>query len=425
MIITRASRGEALRAGRSATRTTRVIRLAVAVGIAFFALFAGTTARAQNFYVIYNFGGLSGEVPGGGLIGDSSGNLYGTTKGGGDYGYGTVFQLPTTGGETVFYSFKGGADGSNPYLMSSFPPSGGVVYGSAPYGGKSTTTCELGGCGVIFGVGSDGRERVLYSFTGGADGSYPNSPLIHDSAGNLYGAAALGGDFTGPCITYGCGVIFKLSRTGQETVLYSFSGGLDGFQPGPGLVRDTAGNLYGSTAGGGAYDWGVVFKLDPAGNETVLYSFTGGSDGAVPTYLVPDSSGNLYGTTYSGGNGPCPGGCGVVFKLDPTGSETVLYTFSGGTDGAYPYGGIVRDARGNLYSTTTEGGSQTVCGSLGCGVVFRVSPTGTETVLHTFVATDGAYPAGNLVVYHGYLYGTTQSGGPFGSLSGVAYQVSP
>jgi uncharacterized repeat protein (TIGR03803 family) len=381
-------------------------------------------AQTHQFSVIYNFGGAAGEGPNG-LIADSAGNLYGTTANGGDlsgcsgYGCGTVFELLASGGEAVIYNFTGGADGSTPGLTASFRDVAANVYGSTPYGGNMSSACETGGCGVIFEVGSTGREKVLYSFTGASDGWFPNSALLHDSAGNVYGLAAHGGNFTGFCGGYyGCGVVFKISKAGQETVLYTFSGGVDGAFPGPGLVRDRAGNLYGSTGAGGAHNWGAVFKVDSSGNETVLYSFTGGSDGGIPEYLVADADGNLYGTTLSGGNVACPGGCGVVFKIDPSGNETVLYTFTGGTDGYYPLGGLVRDTQGNLYSTTTEGGAGACC-----GVIFKLGLAGTETVLHIFTQADGQMPLGNLVVYNNYIYGTTSVGGS--EFSGVAYKVRP
>jgi uncharacterized repeat protein (TIGR03803 family) len=179
-------------------------------------------------------------------------------------------------------------------------------------------------------------------------------------------------------------VVFRLSPSGSETVLYSFTGGADGANPSAGLVRDAAGNLYGTTFLGGVESGscggscGVVFKLSPTGSETVLHSFTGGADGANPSAgLIQDAAGNLYGTTFLGGveSDSCGGSCGVVFKLSPTGSETVLHSFTGGADGAGPYAGLIQDAAGNLYGTTSEGGANSVCPlSPGCGVVFRLAP---------------------------------------------------
>src|SRR5208337_3992504 len=197
---------------------------------------------------------------------------------------------------------------------------------------------------------------VLYTFTGtGANGEFPLGELIRDQAGTLYGTTINGGDLSG-CGGYGCGVVFKVDRSGKETVLYSFTGGTDGAYPATDLLRDEAGNLYSTTHNGGDLSCsppngcGVVFKLDPTGQETVLYAFTGGADGLGPSSgLVRDEAGNLYGTTIIGGDlsGFCPGfpapGCGVVFRVDPTGKETVLYTFTGGADGYGPYGDLLRD----------------------------------------------------------------------------------
>jgi uncharacterized repeat protein (TIGR03803 family) len=234
--------------------------------------------------------------------------------------------------------------------------------------------------------------------------------VIRDSVGNLYGTTGGGG-------TFGFGTVFKLDTSGKETVLYSFTGGADGEFPEAGLVRDVAGNLYSTTIFGGTSGncnggCGTVFKLDTTGKETVLYSFRNG-DGAYPNSVIRDSAGNLYGTTYGGGPPSfCFGsGCGVVFKVDTTGKETVLYTFTGGADGANPYAGLVRDAKGNLYGTTSYGGDMAACKG-GCGVVFKLDKTGKETVLHRFMGADGASPYAGLVRdAKGNIYGTTFTGG--------------
>jgi uncharacterized repeat protein (TIGR03803 family) len=220
---------------------------------------------------------------------------------------------------------------------------------------------------------------VLYNFTGGADGSHPYGGLIQDSQGNFYGTTSQGGTGSG-CGLAGCGVVFKFAADGTETVLYSFTGGADGSGPLAGLLLDGQGNLYGTTAGGGSptcdgIGCGVVFKVTLKGAETALYSFLGGTDGATPqTALIMDGQGNLYGTTYGGGNLSCNGSsCGTVFKVSATGEETVLYRFTGSTDGGIPLAGLVMDSQGNLYGTTESGGF-TSCGLGGCGVVFKVTP---------------------------------------------------
>ncbi|MGB7438829.1 MAG: choice-of-anchor tandem repeat GloVer-containing protein [Candidatus Acidiferrum sp.] len=188
-------------------------------------------------------------------------------------------------------------------------------------------------------------------------GASPNGALIRDSGGDLYGTTNGGG-------TSGAGVVFKLDTSGNETVLYSFTGGSDGGYPLSGVISDSGGNLYGTTQGGGASAAGVVFKLDTSGHETVLYSFTGGVDGGYPLWvtLARDSAGNVYGTTAGGG----ASGYGVVFKLDPLGNETVLHGFTGGDDGASPYAGVVLGPDGNLYGTTPFGGQTNA------GVVFEI-----------------------------------------------------
>jgi uncharacterized repeat protein (TIGR03803 family) len=270
---------------------------------------------------------------------------------------------------------------------------------------------------------------VLYTFTGGADGSAPEATLVRDPAGNLYGTTVYGGD-------YGKGVVFKVDTAGTETVLHSFTGGADGETPETGgLILDTAANLYGTTVFGGTYYSGVVFKLDPTGTETVLYTFTGGADGGSPdTGLIRDAAGNLYGTTMQGGDlQACPYlGCGTVFKLDPTGKETVLYAFNGRADGYKPEASLIRDAAGNFYGTTWWGGDLHSCpltlGSLGCGVVFKLDPTGVETVLHTFHGgADGAWPTSTLVRdTAGNLYGTASGGGNYTCVAfgcGVVFRI--
>jgi uncharacterized repeat protein (TIGR03803 family) len=201
---------------------------------------------------------------------------------------------------------------------------------------------------------------LLYSFTGKSDGGIPQGGLVRDPAGNLYGTTSQGG-LLRDCAASGIGVVFKVDKSGKETVLHNFKGS-DGALPLGSLIRDGEGNLYGATFAGGVGNCfmgkgcGVVFKLDKTGKETVLYAFTGGSDGGEPQRggaLIRDKAGNLYGTTVQGGVN-CDNqsfGCGVVFKLDKTGKETVLYTFTGGSDGAEPLGGLTRDQAGNLYGS--------------------------------------------------------------------------
>jgi uncharacterized repeat protein (TIGR03803 family) len=266
----------------------------------------------------------------------------------------------------------------------------------------------------VFKVSKNGKETVLHSFAGGpSDGAYSYGEVIRDSTGNLYGATYKGGSSDD-------GVVYKVDPGGKETVLYTFTGGTtDGCNPAGGLLRDKAGNLYGTTGNCGASNVGTVFKLSKSGKETVLHSFAGGSsDGAYPAFtnLLMDRKGNLYGVTEDGGTG----GQGVVYELSSGGRLTLLHSFAGGTtDGCYPLGTPAMDTKGNLYSTA-EG-----CGASGVGIVWRVSKKGVETVLHTFTgsSSDGGSPLSGVIWdAKGNLYGDTQAGGASGL--GTVYELT-
>lgn len=286
-------------------------------------------------------------------------------------------------------------------------PSAGVILHSGTLYG---TTLNGGPSkwGTVFKLTSRRKETLLYSFTGGTDGRSPSGGLVRDSAGNLYGTTSSGGAF-------GFGAVYKIDATGQETVLHDFAGGTDGGGPYGSLFLDASGNLYGTTSGGGPSAAGTVFKLDHTGKESVLYAFTGGSDGATPVAgVIRDAAGNIYGTTAAGGGS---NNYGTVFKVDTTGKETVLHAFAGGTDGEFPQGGLVRDASGSLYGTTAAGGASN-------GTVFKLDASGNETVLHRFTFTDGDGPAGSLIGDSaGNLYGTTIRGGEYNW--GTVYKVDP
>jgi len=373
--------------------------------------------QAQTYKVQYSFHFTADGVnPTAGLVRDTSGNLYGTTYSGGPTGCceGAASVLSAGGGERILHFFSGSpTDGSNPYA-GVLRDAAGNLYGTTLSGGAS-------GFGVVFKLDTTAKETVMYSFTGGADGAYPQAGLVRDGAGNLYGTTSAGGSSV---CSGGCGVVFKINTAGKETVLHAFAGfPTDGEFPVANVVRDAAGNLYGTTPYGGGFDDGVVFKVDATGKETILYTFTGGVDGGNPYGgLVRDAAGNLYGTTYTGGSGDCVGdGCGAVFKLTATGKETVLYSFHG-ADGATPTAGVVRDAAGNLYGATLSGGA------FNQGVVFKLGTTGKETVLHSFSGNGGPYPVSpysSLVLdAAGNLYGTTPGGGPGGGY-GVVFKISP
>lgn len=377
-------------------------------------LSATHAAKAQSFDLLYQFkSGNDGTQPWASLIVDAKGNLYGTTSLDGAYGYGTVFKLSPTGKETVLHSFTGtGGDGATP-IAPLVRDAAGNLYGTTEFGGIYGTNCGGNGCGVVFKVDPNGKETVLYRFTGtGSDGSNPAQGLVRDAAGNLYGTTQGGG-------THGGGIVFKVSARGKETVLYSLSAANgDGSLPfGGSLLRDSAGNLYGTTLFGGFQGFGTVFKLDPKNNETVLYSFNAGNgDGIEPTgTLARDAAGNLYGATFFGG----ASNFGTLFKIDTTNTETLLHSFSAaGGDGAVPGGGLLIDKAGNLYGTTNSGGSSY------CGTVFKLDTGGTETILHSFSGNDGRVPELGLAQdSKGNFYGTTQYGGKFGG--GVVFKIAP
>jgi uncharacterized repeat protein (TIGR03803 family) len=258
--------------------------------------------------------------------------------------------------------------------------------------------------------------------------------LARDKAGNLYGTTYSGG-------TGGLGTVFKIDSAGKETVLYNFTGYSDGGDPEPGVILDAAGNSYGVAflggAGFGNSGYGVVYKVDTSGNESVLYTFGGGEDGGNPaSVLLFDSQGNLYGTTEDGGTGCGGTGCGVVFKLSAQSgwSESVLYRFcqlSDCADGEAPGGGpLVIDDAGNLYGTTVFGGASHNCDGGGCGTVFKLDASGHETVLYSFTdGADGAFPiAGVVMDKHANLYGTTINGGATCYTKytcGVVFKITP
>jgi uncharacterized repeat protein (TIGR03803 family) len=326
----------------------------------------------------------------------------------------------------TLYSFGAVAGGLDP-TGGLIADEAGKFYGTTTEGGKGTA-CGTQGCGVVFRLKRDGSEKVLYNFQGGNDGWSPSGRLLADESGNLYGTTEFGGGNTCGIYGQGCGTVFRVSPDGTETVLYAFMGGKnDGATPQAGLIADQVGNLYGTTlAGGGGTctsvfgdGCGAVFELAPSGTETLLHAFTGGTrDGASPSSaLITDQAGNLYGVTdYGGGQGCSGNGCGTVFKLAPDGTETVLHVFTGGRkDGEFPQGALIANQAGNLYGTTVGGGHENRrCGDLRCGTVFRLAPDGTLTLLHAFQAGkyDGQFPAGGLVEdMAGNFYGTTEAGG--------------
>jgi uncharacterized repeat protein (TIGR03803 family) len=324
--------------------------------------------------------------------------------------------------ETIVYNFCSATnctDGQNP-LAGLVMDASGNFYGTTSIGGDFNS-------GTVYKIASDGSHSVVYSFgTNAGDGNEPfTGTMVLDASGNLFGTTAFGG-------AHGGGNVFKISPTGEETVLYSFCsrGGslcVDGNEPIGGLIQDKHGNLYGTTQLGGAFNQGTAFRLRPNGSITVLHSFGNGTDGLNPEgAMVMDAGGNLYGTTNLGGDTTfCGGiGCGTIFKIDPTGTETVLYKFCTSFtsicyDGIQPTGSLLLDKRGNLYGTTFTGGRTDF------GTVFVLSPNGTEHLLHTFKngLMDGAWPLGGLTMDSaGNVYGTTSSGGT--QNEGAVYEIT-
>lgn len=316
---------------------------------------------------------------------------------------------------TVLHSFASGPhDGQDPIYGSPIFDSQGNMYGTTSLGGSGPCS---GGCGVLFKLTPADKFTVLYSFGANTtDGKYPYGTLIRDDVGNFYGITDGGGTSGAACEQYGCGTVYKVTASGEETVLYNFRGGLDGASPYGGLYRDLAGNLYGMTSLGGDTNWGVVFKVMPSGRETVLHNFDGntGDGGDAVGGLVADSSGNLYGTTLGGGLSGCnPGlnvGCGTIFQITEAGTESILHEFNyGGIGGEWPGDEhLLRDAGGNLYGTTQGGLSLA-----GSGYIFKLDSAGSFSVLHAFVGGAlGSNPWSGVVADStGNLYGTTQNGG--------------
>jgi uncharacterized repeat protein (TIGR03803 family) len=383
---------------------------------------AGTTQ-------IYSFGGGSdGEYTDTELVIDSAGNLYGTSVQGGTFGGGTVFELSPSGNtwtHTVLYNFTGGADGGEPYKGVTLDAQGNL-YGTAVTGGSGS--CE-GGCGVVYKLthtGSTWTQTVIHAFTGGNDGSGPGSPVAFDKQGNLYGTTPTGG-------TKGDGVIYEMKANTNGGwnfyVIHTFTGGLDGLGGSASrLLLDSAGNIYGVNTVGGAHGFGNVFELklsDGKWQLTTLYSFQDQPDGASPYGgVIFDKAGNLYGTTYYAGANDV----GTVYKLtnhNGSWTESVLYSFKGGSDGDSPISSLVADSHGNLYGTTSDGGAA----ACGCGTIFRMSQNSggvwAESVVYRFPGAPKPGFAYNGMVFDGKgsFYGATVHGGS--GNDGAAYKFTP
>jgi len=404
-------------------------------------LMAGSRAAAQTEKVLHSFNNTGGDEPAAGVIFDAAGNLYGTTSRGGsntcglDFpGCGVVFELTSTSGggwtERVLHDFSdSGDDGYLPVSSLVFDAAGNL-YGTTVYGGnESCIGAGSGtGCGMVFELtpaagGERWKEKIVHEFNNGKDGYNPSAGVILDAAGNLYGTTFNGG-------AYNVGMAYELTPESggkwTEKILHTFnSNGKNGDGPGSCLSPDSAGNLYGTTADGGNYGLGTAFELEPAagggwaGSE--LYSFS--SDDGVGGYpiggLIFDGSGNLYGTTAVGGS---VGFYGTVFELTPKASggwtESVVFAF----DEFSPVG-LTFDGADNLYGTLPQ------AGTFGQGLIFELTPTSgggwSEKGLYSFTGTgDGGYPNPGLVLdAAGNLYGTTATGGAHGD--GTVFEITP
>ena len=416
----------------NARRTSRTFLAPIALAAITFSL--ALRAQAQTETVLYNFGpGWAGNYPDGTVVLDSAGNIYGSTQFGANC-CGTVYELsPVSGGGWTYKVLKGFSNSSyGSYVAPTLVrDAAGNLYGTTINGGNMSVSCNGTGCGVVFQLSptSSGQwsETVLHTFSGGPDGGNPFGSLLLGPDGSIYGTTIRGGN-DHQCTTkyiQGCGVVFRLSygTTGwRETVLYTLSNAV-GSGPNGGLVMDAAGNLYGTTQGNAP----ILFELTPTSSgpwtETTLVNFLSTGWGSPVSGVIADAAGNLYGTAYgSGGECPIRGSCGVVFELSPIAggglTQTVLHTFTAGTDFAYPFS-VSMDTAGNLYGVAIYGYSNnTDCGENGCGGVFELSPstggTWTESILHMF--TDGADGnpnglSGVAVDASGNIFGTAAAGG--------------
>jgi uncharacterized repeat protein (TIGR03803 family) len=375
---------------------------------------SGVTPVTAGESVLHSFGGgidgLNTGIAGdsgnaGGLIQGSDGNFYGMTCCGGKFNKGAIFRITAEGSESVVYSFAGGADGASP-SGSLIEGKDGNFYGTTFQGGSSAQA------GTFFRVTPDGLHTVLYAFNANGDGAYPTSGVIQGSDGNFYGITREGGD----CGYNQCGgVAFRVTASGAETVICDFPDGSPGGLIPYSFVQGKDGNFYG-TVSGGANNLGAFYQLTPAGTETVLYSFTS-ADGTAGPVLFQGTDGNFYGATTSGGNGSVPfdgvSGAGTVFRITPAGVESVLYSFVGydindQDCGFYP-NSLIQGNDGNLYGTCFNGGTYT-------GVFFQVTPAGVESVLYPFqvgnLASNGGFPLGVIQGTDGNFYGVTSVAGP-------------
>jgi uncharacterized repeat protein (TIGR03803 family) len=366
-------------------------------------------AQAQTFKTVLNFDGSNGAYPYlMSMVQGMDGNLYGTTQGGGANNVGTVFRLNEAGKLKVLYSFcsqVGCPDGYQPFAGLVLATDGNF-YGTTDLGGD--VTCPFyGTCGTVFKITHAATLTTLFSFDE-VDGELPMGKIVEGSNGELYGTTSQGG-MNNLCGGEGCGTIFKITSDGALTTLHSF-GISDGQGPFAGLIEGTDGKFYGTTDGGGTHGDGTAFRITAQGTLTTLHSFAPPGDGSAPYEgLIQGTDGNFYGTTIGGGYP----GWGIVFKMNSSGTLTVLHSFDL-SDGGEPYS-LMQGSDGNFYGTTYYGGNLSCGAPYGCGTVFQLTPSGVLTTLHSFQSSDGVEPTGGLVqATNGIFYGTTYRNGAHG-----------
>ncbi len=399
-------------------RVTMPVLLAI-VALAITA-FASIPAHGQTLTTLYAFPGGNGGAGPSNLIFTPSGNLIGTAVYGSNCPCYLTFSLSPESKETVLHRFSlplgNEAEIPSGYVLSK---NGATLYGLSNYGGDYTACPEGLGCGFVFSMDlSTNQYKVLHEFKGGQnDGQDPTGNMVLDSEGNLFGMALNGGaNFTG--------AIFEITPAGAEKIIYSFGPVPDGNDPAGGLVRDSAGNFFGATISGGTGSCqngpgcGTVFEVTPSGKEKVLYSFTGGSDGQNPYWLVGNFAGDVYGVSRTADNVVT-----AVFQVNSKGQFSVIY------NGSYvsQITSLSIGPSGTLYATATGGTVNSTCGSTGCGQVLQLTPDGsgewTATVLHAFDGTDGEYVNFGLVTRNGDVYGATAYGGSMGD--GTVFKLVP
>ena len=395
---------------------TKVRRWKTAGAVFLFCLVTAIALPAQNFTTLVNFNGANGAAPQPeGLAQGTDGNLYGTTRQGGANNNGTVFKMTPAGTLTTLYNFCSiGAclDGNQP-AGALVQATDGNFYGTTTGGGPF-------GAGTVFKITGSGSLTTLHSFRN-IDGNNANSRLFQANDGSFYGTTAFGGNPSECPVFNGCGTVFKITSGGALTTLYTFcsqTGCTDGAVPFLGLAQGVDGNFYGATFGGGGPNGGTIFKISAQGTLTTLHTFCVTSyypfcDGRNPLQLVQGTDGSFYGLTLDAQ--------GIVFKITPEGALTILYTFCSQiacADGSTPRGALSLGSDGNFYGTTQYGGTSNQ------GTVFKVTPSGVLTTLHSFHGWDGRYPIGGVSqASNGAFYGTTTSGGSGGQ--GTIYRFSP